>query len=53
LLAAPIIFTFAVRQPYALRNSTMGATPGARAIAVVSIGLWLSVAIAGRMIGFL
>jgi len=53
LLAVAIIFTFAVRQPYALRSSTTGATPAARAIAVVSIGLWLSVAIAGRMIGFL
>jgi hypothetical protein len=53
LLAAAIVFTFTVRQPYALRSTTTGATPAARAIAVVSIGLWLSVAIAGRMIGFL
>jgi hypothetical protein len=53
LLATAIIFTFAVRQPYALRSTTTGATAAARAIAIVSISLWLSVAIAGRMIGFL
>ena len=52
-LAAAIIFTFAVRQPYALRSDTQARTPKARAIAVVSIGLWLGVAVMGRAIGFL
>ena len=52
-LAAAIIFTFAVRQPYAMRADTTGGTPMARVIAIVSIGLWLSVAVAGRTIGFL
>jgi hypothetical protein len=52
-LAAAIIFTFAVRQPYALRSGTQGATPAARAIALVSLGLWLGVAVMGRTIGFL
>jgi hypothetical protein len=52
-LAAAIIFTFAVRQPYALRSGTPGATPAARTIALVSIGLWLGVAVMGRTIGFL
>ena len=52
-LAAAIIFTFTVRQPYALRSDTTGSTPKARAIALVSIGLWLGVAVMGRTIGFL
>ena len=52
-LAAAIIFTFTVRQPYALRSDTTGGTPIARTIAVVSIGLWLGVAVMGRAIGFL
>jgi hypothetical protein len=52
-LAAAIIFTFTVRQPYALRSGTPGATPVARIIAIVSIGLWLGVAVMGRTIGFL
>ena len=47
-LAAALIFTFAVRGPVARRN------PGSvgKAVAVVSLGLWLTVAIAGRWIGF-
>jgi hypothetical protein len=52
-LAAAIVFTFTVRQPYALRSDTTGGTAIARAIAVVSIGLWLGVAVMGRAIGFL
>jgi hypothetical protein len=52
-LAAAILFTFTVRQPYALRSDTTGSTPMARAIALVSIGLWLGVAVMGRAIGFL
>lgn len=52
-LAAAIIFTFTVRQPYALRSDTTGRTPKAVAIAIVSIGLWLGVAVFGRAIGFL
>ena len=52
-LAAAIIFTFAVRQPYALRSDTTGRTPMARTIAIVSIGLWFGVAVMGRAIGFL
>ena len=52
-LAAAILFTFLVRQPYALRSDTTGKTPKARTIAIVSIGLWLGVAVMGRAIGFL
>jgi Family of unknown function (DUF6644) len=52
-LAAAILFTFIVRQPYALRSGTAGGTPTARVVAIVSIGLWLGVAVMGRAIGFL
>jgi len=52
-LAAAIVFTFAVRQPYALRASTTGGTPAAWLIAIVSTGLYLGVAVMGRAIGFL
>jgi hypothetical protein len=52
-LAAAILFTFLVRQPYALRGGSAGGTPTARVVALVSIGLWLGVAVMGRAIGFL
>jgi hypothetical protein len=52
-LAAAIVFTFAVRQPYAMRANAEGGTPKAALIAVVSTGLYLGVAIFGRAIGFL
>ncbi len=52
-LAAAILFTFTVRQPYALRSGTTGETPTARVIALASIVLWLGVAVMGRAIGFL
>jgi hypothetical protein len=52
-LAAAILFTFLVRQPYALRSGTPGRTGAARIVAVVSVLLWLGVAVMGRTIGFL
>ncbi len=52
-LAAAIVFTFAVRQPYAMRASAKGGTPKAALIAIVSTGLYLGVAVMGRAIGFL
>ena len=52
-LAAAIVFTFAVRQPYAMRASAASGTPKAGLIAVASTGLYLGVAIFGRAIGFL
>jgi len=52
-LAAAIVFTFAIRQPYAMRASAVSGTPKAGLIAVVSTGLYLGVAIFGRAIGFL
>jgi hypothetical protein len=52
-LAAAVVFTFAVRQPYAMRASAAGGTPKAWLIAIVSTGLYLGVAVMGRAIGFL
>jgi hypothetical protein len=52
-LAAAIVFTFTVRQPYAMRATAEGGTSKATLIAVVSTGLYLGVAIMGRAIGFL
>lgn len=47
-LACALVFTFAVKNPLARRG------PGrmARPLAVASLALWLTVAIAGRWIGF-
>ena len=48
-LAAALVFTFAVRNPQARRD--VAGLP-AKAIAAVSLSLWLTVALAGRWIGF-
>ncbi|HEY4941823.1 MAG TPA: DUF6644 family protein [Rhizomicrobium sp.] len=48
-LLAALIFTFAIKLPLARRDVTGLA---AKALAVVSLGLWLTVALAGRWIGF-
>jgi hypothetical protein len=47
-LAAALIFTFAVKTPLAHRGPGWAARP----LAVVSLALWLTVALAGRWIGF-
>ncbi len=52
-LAAAIVFTFAVRQPYAMRIDAESGTAKAGLIAIVSTGLYLGVAVMGRAIGFL
>jgi hypothetical protein len=52
-LAAAILFTFLVRQPYALRSGTPGRTAAAVTVAAISVFLWLGVAVMGRAIGFL
>ena len=49
-LGVALAFTFAVRNPFARRNPAVGAS--SRTVAFVSIALWLTVAIAGRWIGF-
>jgi len=48
-LGAALVFTFAVKLPLARRDV---AGLAAKALAVVSIALWLTVALAGRWIGF-
>ena len=48
-LAAAIIFTFAVKLPLARREAS---GLKAKSIALLSLGLWLTVALAGRWIGF-
>ena len=48
-LAVAVIFTFTIKLPLA-RRDVSGLE--AKSIAVLSIGLWLTVALAGRWIGF-
>ena len=50
-LPLALVFTFAIRQPIA-RRATGDATMRTRFVALVSIALWLTVAAAGRWIGF-
>ena len=54
-LLAAIIFTFTIRQPFALRVPATADAPSGRAkgIASLSILLWLGVAVMGRAIGFI
>jgi hypothetical protein len=47
-LAAALFFTFAVKNPLVRRDPGWGAAP----LAIVSLLLWLTVALAGRWIGF-
>src|SRR5215469_2820709 len=47
--ATAIVFTFAIKQPMAHRDVS---GIGAKALGIISISLWLTVAIAGRWIGF-
>ncbi len=49
-LIAALVFTFALHNPIARRDVAGGAL--SKAIAAISISLWLTVAIAGRWIGF-
>jgi hypothetical protein len=49
-LGLVVLFAYAVRNPVARRVAP--GTMSARAAAIVSIGLWLTVAVSGRWIGF-
>jgi len=49
-LAAALLFTFALHNPIARRDPVSGVV--CKTLALVSIALWLTVAIAGRWIGF-
>ena len=48
-LLAALIFTFAIQLPNARRDVSGVA---AKSLAIISLGLWLTVALAGRWIGF-
>ena len=48
-LLAALVFTFAIQLPNA-RRDVSGLT--AKSLAIISLGLWLTVALAGRWIGF-
>jgi hypothetical protein len=52
-LLAAIVYTFAVRQPFALRRATSAPAGVVRLVGGVSIFLWLGVAVMGRAIGFI
>jgi hypothetical protein len=52
-LLAAIIFPFAVRQPIALGNAARAESGAAKAVAGLSVFLWLGVAVMGRAIGFI
>ena len=52
-LLAAIVYTFAVRQPFALRRAVNASAAVAKLVAGVSIFLWLGVAVMGRAIGFI
>ena len=49
-LAAALVFTFTVRNPLARRDAP--SAMAARIVAAISLTLWLTVALAGRWIGF-
>ena len=53
LLAAAMLFYFTVHRRALLRTDHGGPTPWTRAIALISLTLWLGVGIAGRAIGLL
>jgi hypothetical protein len=52
-LLAAIVYTFTVRQPFALRRAANASAAVAKLVASVSIFLWLGVAVMGRAIGFI
>ena len=45
-----LVFTFAIKNPFARRDPVIGAKT--RVVALLSIALWMTVAAAGRWIGF-
>ena len=52
-LIAAILFTFTVRQRIAMGDETRANSALAKVVALVSVGLWSGVGIAGRWIGFI
>ncbi len=53
LLAAAVVFYFTLHRRALLRADTHALTLWSRIAAIVSMGLWLGVGVAGRAIGFL
>jgi hypothetical protein len=51
-LSLALIFTFAVRRKVALAAEAGATTARSRLVAITSLALWASVAIAGRYVGF-
>jgi hypothetical protein len=51
VLPVALLYTFLVRQPYALSDGSE-TSPRSRALATISVALWFTVAAAGRWIGF-
>jgi len=51
-LALALIFTFAVRRPVAIAEQVRVGPVWSKVVALVSLFLWSSVAIAGRFVGF-
>jgi hypothetical protein len=49
-LLAALLFTFLVRNPFAVRNPRNGLAM--KAVAIASLAIWFTVAAAGRWIGF-
>ena len=52
-LLAAIVYTFTVRQPFALRRAASASVGVTKLVGGVSIFLWLGVAVMGRAIGFI
>jgi len=50
-LSMALVFTFAVRRKMVMSNETRMSPVRSRLLAVISLSLWSSVAIAGRLIG--
>ena len=51
-LLLALIFTFSIRRRVALSADTSGHPLRSRLVALVSISLWTTVAVAGRLVGF-
>ena len=50
-LSMALVFTFAVRRKVVMSNETRMSPVRSRLLAIISLSLWSSVAIAGRLIG--
>ena len=51
-LALALAFTFSIRRRVIMAGDRTEDMPGAKVVAVVSLSLWLTIALGGRLIGF-